>query len=306
MPLVGGFARATRSADLIDDRAAIVDTQDEIQQRHLALLMSGDPHDYDPVFLADGAERILVTGKDLNRAQYPADYPGGQDLDDYPGFANSEWLYDDPGLGIPQVVAMRALDGSTEAAWSFVTRGQEHVDDARAPAEPADPHDHPDLRRVRGAVQRDGRPRRRGHRGGVPARPVRDGARPGRPHPAHPARHRGPVDLGVQRLHGVGGAGRRQRHHQAVGGPHAAPPPQLHRRRRQHPGRHARHRDRRAVRAGRRGRVLQGAGLRRGGRGHRREPDRHVERRRDPPALRRQPPTPRPARSRAPTTRWPT
>ena len=128
MPLVGGFARATRSADLIDDRAAVVDTQDEIQQRHLALLMSGEPHDYDPAFLADGAERILVTGKDLNRAQYPADHPGGLDLDDDPGFANSEWLYDDPGLGIPQVVALRALDGSTEAAWSFVTRGQEHVD----------------------------------------------------------------------------------------------------------------------------------------------------------------------------------
>jgi hypothetical protein len=128
LPLVGGFARATRNPDLLDDRAALVDTQDAIQQRHLALLMSGEPRDYDPTFLADGAERILVTGQDLNRAQYPADYPSGQGLDDYPGFANSEWLYDDPGLGIPQVVAMRALDGNTQAAWSFVSRGQEHVD----------------------------------------------------------------------------------------------------------------------------------------------------------------------------------
>ncbi|HZM30365.1 MAG TPA: hypothetical protein VFB77_07740 [Acidimicrobiales bacterium] len=128
LPLVGGFARATRNPDLLDDRAALVDTQDEIQQRHLALLMSGEPRDYDPRFLADGAERILVTGKDLNRSQYPGEYPVGQDITDYPGFSSSAWLYDDPGLGLPEVVALRALDGSTEAAWSFASRGQDHVE----------------------------------------------------------------------------------------------------------------------------------------------------------------------------------
>ena len=151
LPLVGGFARATRNPDLLDDRAALVDTQDPIQQRHLALLMSGEPRDYDPTFLADGAERILVTGQDLNRAQYPADYPSGQGLDDYPGFAHSEWLYDDPGLGIPQVVAMRALDGNTQAALELREPGAGARRRPRPPLRPADPHDQPDLRRVPGA-----------------------------------------------------------------------------------------------------------------------------------------------------------
>jgi hypothetical protein len=125
-PFVDGWARATGSPDLVDERAAILRTEDPVDQRHLALLMSGNPRDYDPTWLADGAERILVTGADLNRAQWPADYYG--DPDDYPGFSHSDWLYGDPGIGVPQVVAMRALDGNVAAAWTYSGRGEANID----------------------------------------------------------------------------------------------------------------------------------------------------------------------------------
>ena len=125
-PFVTGWSRATNSPDLIDERAAMLATEDPVDQRHLALLMSGNPSDYDSKWLADGAERILVTGKDLNRSQYPISPPLAED--EYPGFWHTGWLYDDPALGVPQVVAMRALDGNTAAAWEFVTGGDANVD----------------------------------------------------------------------------------------------------------------------------------------------------------------------------------
>jgi hypothetical protein len=125
-PFVEGWARATDSPDLSDDRAALLATEDPVDQRHLSLLMTGNPRDYDPTWLADAAERILVTGADLNRAQYPASYPGGPD--EYPGFNHGGWLYGDPGIGVPQVVAMRALDGNTATAWTYASRGQANID----------------------------------------------------------------------------------------------------------------------------------------------------------------------------------
>jgi hypothetical protein len=125
-PFVTGWARATNSPELVDERAAMLATEDSVDQRHLALLMSGNPLDYDPKWLAAGAERILVTGEDLNRSQYPT-APALAD-DEYPGFWHTGWLYDDPGLGMPEVVALRALDGNTAAAWEYVTGGDANVD----------------------------------------------------------------------------------------------------------------------------------------------------------------------------------
>ena len=128
-PFVEGWARATGSPDLVDEQAAMLHTEDPVDQRHLALLMTGNPRDYDPTWLADGAERILVTGADLNRSQYPDSPPfGGGAPDEYPGFSHAGWLYGDPGIGVPQVVAMRALDGNTAAAWTYASRGDANID----------------------------------------------------------------------------------------------------------------------------------------------------------------------------------
>jgi len=67
-----------------------------------------------------------VTGADLNRAQYAADYYG--DPDEYPGFTHAGWLYGDPGIGVPQVVALRALDGNVAAAYTYTSRGRANID----------------------------------------------------------------------------------------------------------------------------------------------------------------------------------
>ena len=127
-PFTRGWANASGSVDLTEERRELLETDDPVDQRQLALLMSGPPHAYDPVWLADAAERILVTGVDLNRAQYPYDYYMGLGPEEYPGFAGHDWLYDDPALGIPSAVATRALAGNVEAAWSFASRGEEHVE----------------------------------------------------------------------------------------------------------------------------------------------------------------------------------
>lgn len=127
-PLVGGWALATRSPETEEDRAALLDTTNPIEQRHLSLLMSGNPNNYDSQWLADGADRILVTGRDLNVASYPVDYQDGMGPEEYPGFHNSlEWLYDDHALGIPTVIATRALDGNDAAAQNFMLRGSDRL-----------------------------------------------------------------------------------------------------------------------------------------------------------------------------------
>jgi hypothetical protein len=124
-PFVAGWALATRNPDTENERADLVNTRDPIQQRHLSLLMSGPPTSYDPQWLADGADRILVTGKDLNRSQAPI--PGAMAPPDYPGLSHDGWLYDDKGLGVPQVVASRALDGNDAAGLNFLQRGPDRV-----------------------------------------------------------------------------------------------------------------------------------------------------------------------------------
>jgi hypothetical protein len=128
-PFVGGWALATRSPETEDERADLLNTTNSIEQRHLSLLMSGDPADYDAQWLADGADRILVTGAHLNQAQVPHEYPEALRPEDYPGFAwgQTEWLYDDSALGLPTVVATRALDGNHEAALNFMQRGPDRV-----------------------------------------------------------------------------------------------------------------------------------------------------------------------------------
>jgi hypothetical protein len=128
-PFVGGFALATRSPETEDERRELLDTTNSIEQRHLSLLMSGNPADYDSQWLADGADRILVTGAHLNQAQVPHEHHQGLNPDDYPGFAwgLTEWLYDDPALGLPTVIASRALDGNDAAALSYMHRGPDRL-----------------------------------------------------------------------------------------------------------------------------------------------------------------------------------
>ncbi|MGH9184966.1 MAG: hypothetical protein ACRD0U_03970 [Acidimicrobiales bacterium] len=136
-PFVQGWANASDSPDLAEERAGLLDTTNSVEQRHLALLMSGDPASYDPEWLADAADRILVSGVDLNEAQYPQYDPMSNQRLDYPGFSTVDFLYEDQTLGIPEMVAMRALDGNTEAAWSFASRGPAHVDALVHPTLPA-------------------------------------------------------------------------------------------------------------------------------------------------------------------------
>jgi hypothetical protein len=38
------------------------------------------------------------------------------------------WSYGDPALGMPELVALAALDANVEAAWSFASRGGGHID----------------------------------------------------------------------------------------------------------------------------------------------------------------------------------
>ena len=127
-PFVNGWANASSSVDLTEERQGLLATEDAIDQRHLALLMSGNASMYEPRWLADAAERILVTGAEHNRWQFPAHYGAGSGIDDYPGFSDSNWLYDDPALGFPELVAARALDGNTAAAWSYASRGDAHLE----------------------------------------------------------------------------------------------------------------------------------------------------------------------------------
>ncbi|MGH9117613.1 MAG: hypothetical protein ACRD0A_06960 [Acidimicrobiales bacterium] len=119
-PFVAGWAIASGSIDLTGERRGLLATENPVEQQVLTRLMSGDPARYDPGWLADAAERILVTGADLNVSTLPA--PG------QPGFIAAGWFYDEPALGSPELVALRALDGNVEAAWRFVGRGQDHVD----------------------------------------------------------------------------------------------------------------------------------------------------------------------------------
>jgi len=134
-PFVRGWANVSGSVDLTEERRELVATEDPVDQRHLPLLMSGPPQAYDPVWLADAADRILVTGRGLNQYQYPSEWPQPLNPGDYPGFSGADWLYDDPTLGVPELVAMRALDGNTEAAWSFASRGDAQVDALVHPGE---------------------------------------------------------------------------------------------------------------------------------------------------------------------------
>jgi hypothetical protein len=140
-PMVTGWSLATRSPETEDERAGLLDTHDGIEQRHLSLLMSASPSNYDAHWLADGADRILVTGRDLNVAQYPLDYPPVLERGDYPGFHSStEWLYDDHALGVPSVIAMRALDGNDAAGLDFIQRGPDRIHALAYPDPPPIPN----------------------------------------------------------------------------------------------------------------------------------------------------------------------
>jgi hypothetical protein len=140
-PMVGGFALATRSPETEEDRRELLNTTNSIEQRHLSLLMSGNPSNYDSHFLADGADRILVSGRHLNAAQWPLDHPPVLRTSDYPGYHSStEWLYDDHALGVPSVIAMRALAGNDAAGLDFIARGSEHVHALAYPEPPEIPN----------------------------------------------------------------------------------------------------------------------------------------------------------------------
>jgi hypothetical protein len=166
-PFVGGWALATRSPETEDERAALLDTTNPVEQHHLSLLMSGDPASYDAEWLADGADRILVTGRHLNpvlalegdhRPLGPESYPGLRHQSGEWGYY-TDWLYDDHGLNVPTLVATRALDGNDEAALNFMLRGPDRIHELAypdpLPLSPDGPF-HEDAERLRNELQTRG------------------------------------------------------------------------------------------------------------------------------------------------------
>jgi hypothetical protein len=70
-PFVGGWALASGSVDLTEERRQLVAAEDAAEQQALVRLMSGPAGRYDPEWLADAAEQVLVTGADLNGSVHP-------------------------------------------------------------------------------------------------------------------------------------------------------------------------------------------------------------------------------------------
>lgn len=76
---------------------------------------SSDGRNYDPTFLADAADVILVSNDDVNWMNSDYGTHGSPYDTDYPPLYIGPDLWDgDTELGVPQAIAMRALSGSTE------------------------------------------------------------------------------------------------------------------------------------------------------------------------------------------------
>ncbi|MGH9185149.1 MAG: hypothetical protein ACRD0U_04930, partial [Acidimicrobiales bacterium] len=131
-PMVHGFAIASGSVDLTEEREALLNPGDDPnsdarwKQHQLAMLLTDEGHNYDSTFLADAADVILVSNKDVNWINrdnmdaYDTDYPAmymGPDI--WEGH---------PELSVPQVIAMQALADNPDASWDFTGRGDEHLE----------------------------------------------------------------------------------------------------------------------------------------------------------------------------------
>jgi hypothetical protein len=133
VPFANGWARASGSVDLEEEREALLTPDTWWEHRQLALLMAGNGSEYDPRWLADAAEVVLVAGADDAVAMFDDPMASGAgapyDSEDwYPGLGLGQYLYDDRELGYPGLVALRALGDSTEAANLFAQGGEENLD----------------------------------------------------------------------------------------------------------------------------------------------------------------------------------
>jgi hypothetical protein len=134
-PFVLGFALASGSVDLSEEREALLNPGDDVngdarwKQHQLSLLLSAEGHNYDPHFLAQAADVILVSNRDVNWIN--SDYgPNGSPYEtDYPPLYIGPRLWDgDLELGVPQALALRALSDNTEASWQFADMGSDNLE----------------------------------------------------------------------------------------------------------------------------------------------------------------------------------
>ncbi|WCO66970.1 hypothetical protein PO878_20970 [Iamia majanohamensis] len=130
-----GWARATNGVDLEEEMEALGHPDEDVwwEQHQLALLMSGDGSLYDPRWLADGADALLVAGEG-GRYVGPTgslDSGAGDPFESetwYPGTGGFGFRYQDHDLASPGLVALRALEDNVAASYDFATRGTDQRD----------------------------------------------------------------------------------------------------------------------------------------------------------------------------------
>jgi hypothetical protein len=123
---VRGFAIATRSPELADDLAELLNAQNPWQVHQLAILSSGPPGTYNPRFLGDAAYRVLVARPDGTGVR--GSPIASSEL--YPPLASPHPLYSDDRMNVNHAIALHAIAGNTEAAWAFVWDGSSVREDA--------------------------------------------------------------------------------------------------------------------------------------------------------------------------------
>ncbi|MGH9185248.1 MAG: hypothetical protein ACRD0U_05470, partial [Acidimicrobiales bacterium] len=131
-PIVHGFAIASGSVDLTEEREALLNpgtdpnSDARWKQHQLAMLLTDEGRYYDPTFLAQAADVILVSNRDVNWIN--RDYAAAYDTD-YPAMYMGPDLWEGrPELGVPQVIAMTALADNDDASWQFTGMSNEHLE----------------------------------------------------------------------------------------------------------------------------------------------------------------------------------
>ena len=136
IPFANGFASTTGSPDLAQEREELLDVELGWEVRHLAMLLAGDGSRYDPTFLADAADVVL-----MGDVWYPANDDdsfsngygaqpnlyGDPDPSWYRGL-NGGPLYDDLYLNYPELMALQALADNVEASLTFTMESPEHME----------------------------------------------------------------------------------------------------------------------------------------------------------------------------------